>query len=164
MHRLDLPLQVKLERVLPIIVRLSGGGDSIVRRIHGDEMRRYRAGLPPSPQKNLQRTQSLYGCGGGVSAAKSGKVAAMTSLQRALGAISMSALVTSGHRVVKFRRPLLPRLCCKSRKLQVYEFFAKTRNGKQSPIRITSIALPKSPVSLTRGDEVPHIFTRKPRL
>ena len=92
MHRLDLPLQVKLERVLPIIVRLSGGGDSIVRRIHGDEMRRYRAGLPPSPQKNLQRTQSLYGCGGGVSAAKSGKVAAMTSLQRALGAISMSAL------------------------------------------------------------------------
>jgi len=28
------------------------------------------------------------------------------------------------------------RLCCKSRKLQIYEFFAKTRNGKQSPIRI----------------------------
>ena len=43
-------------------------------------------------------------------------------------------------------------------------FFAKIRNGKRSPIRITSIALPKSPVSLTRGDEVPHIFTRKPRL
>ena len=55
------------------------------------------------------------------------------------------------------------RLCCKSRKLQGHEFFAKTRNGKQSPIRITSIALPKSPVSLTCGDEVPHIFTRKPR-
>jgi hypothetical protein len=34
-------------------------------------------------------------------------------------------------------------------KLQVYEFFAKTRNGKQSPIRITSFALPKSPGSLT---------------
>ena len=41
------------------------------------------------------------------------------------------------------------RLCCKSRKLQGYDFFAKTRNGKQSPIRMTSIALPKSPVSLT---------------
>src|SRR5271156_1418029 len=40
------------------------------------------------------------------------------------------------------------RLCCKSRMLQVCEFFAKTRNGKQSPIRITSTALPKSPVSL----------------
>src|SRR5712691_6979212 len=58
----------------------------------------------------------------------------------------------------------LCRFCCRSRKLQGDEFFAKTRNGKQSPIRITSIALPKSPVSLTCGDEVPHIFTRKPRL
>jgi hypothetical protein len=41
------------------------------------------------------------------------------------------------------------RLCCKSRKLQGYEFFAKTQSGKQSLIRITSIALPKSPMSLT---------------
>ena len=41
------------------------------------------------------------------------------------------------------------RLCCKSpEKLQICEFFAKTRSGKQSPIRITSIALAKSPVSL----------------
>ena len=56
------------------------------------------------------------------------------------------------------------RLCCKSRKLQGSEFFAKTRNGKQSPICITSIALPKSPVSFARGDEVPHIFTRNARL
>src|SRR6478609_3409756 len=56
------------------------------------------------------------------------------------------------------------RLCCKSRKLQGSDCFAKTRNGKQSTIRIISIALPKSPVSFARGDEVPHIFTRKPRL
>src|SRR6516225_7197713 len=56
------------------------------------------------------------------------------------------------------------RLCCKNRKLQGHEFFAKTRNGKQLPIRIDAIALSKSPVSLTLGDEVPHIFTRKPRL
>ena len=55
------------------------------------------------------------------------------------------------------------RLCCKNRKSQGHEFFAKTRNGKQSPIRIDAIALSKSPVSLTLGDEVPHIFTRKPR-
>jgi hypothetical protein len=41
---------------------------------------------------------------------------------------------------------------------------AKTRNGKQSPIPIDAIALSKSPVSLALGDEVPHIFTRKPRL
>ena len=56
------------------------------------------------------------------------------------------------------------RLCCKSRKLQGDEFFAKTRNGNQSPICITSIAFLKSPVSLTYGDEVPHISTRKPHL
>ena len=55
-------------------------------------------------------------------------------------------------------------IVCKSRKLQGNEFFAKTRNGKQSPIRIDAIALSKSTVSLTLGDEVPHIFTRKPRL
>src|SRR5262249_51506298 len=51
-----------------------------------------------------------------------------------------------------------------TRELQGHEFFAKTRNGKQSPIRIDAIALSKSPVSLMLGDEVPHIFTRKPRL
>jgi hypothetical protein len=62
------------------------------------------------------------------------------------------------------RSDALCRLCCKSRKLQGHEFFAKTRNGKQSPIRIDANALSMSPVSLTLGDEVPHIFTRKPRL
>jgi hypothetical protein len=60
--------------------------------------------------------------------------------------------------------PFYLRLCCKSRKLQGHEFFAKTRNGKQSPIRTGAIALSKSPVSSTLGDEVPHIFTRKLRL
>ena len=59
---------------------------------------------------------------------------------------------------------VIGRLCCKSRKLQGYEFFAKIQHGQQSPIRITSIALPKSHVSFMRGDEAPHIFTRKPRL
>ena len=59
--------------------------------------------------------------------------------------------------------PQSVRLCCKSRKLQGHEFFVKTRNGKQSPIRIDAVALSKSPVNLTLGDEVPHIFTRKPR-
>jgi len=56
------------------------------------------------------------------------------------------------------------RLCCKTRKWQGHEFFAKIRNGKRPLIRITSITLSKPPVSLTSGDEVPHIFTRKPRL
>jgi hypothetical protein len=60
--------------------------------------------------------------------------------------------------------PLCADCVAKVRKLQGRDFFAKTRNGKQSTIRIISIALPKSPVSFARGDEVPHIFTRKPRL
>src|SRR5262249_27119532 len=54
--------------------------------------------------------------------------------------------------------------CCKSRKLQSHGFFAKTRSRRESPIRIPSIALSKSPVSLTRDDEAPHIFIRKTRL
>src|SRR5580658_7407179 len=57
-----------------------------------------------------------------------------------------------------------PRLCCKTRKLQRQEFFAKTRSGRRSPIRIPSVAVPKSPVSLTREDQSPHVFTRKTRL
>jgi hypothetical protein len=56
------------------------------------------------------------------------------------------------------------RLCCKSRKLQGSKFFAKTQSGRQSLIRITSFALAKSPMSLTQGDEVPHVLTRKSRL
>jgi hypothetical protein len=41
------------------------------------------------------------------------------------------------------------RLCCKTRKLKGYEFFAKIRNRTQSLIRIVSVALPNSPMSLT---------------
>jgi hypothetical protein len=59
---------------------------------------------------------------------------------------------------------LCPRYCCKTRKLQRHEFFAKRRGGRRLLIRIPSIALPKSPVSLTRGDMSPHIFTPKTRL
>jgi hypothetical protein len=39
-----------------------------------DALAALSSGRPPSSQKNLQRTQSLSGCGGIVSAAKSGKV------------------------------------------------------------------------------------------
>ncbi len=55
-------------------------------------------------------------------------------------------------------------LCCKTRKLQRQEFFAKTRSGRRSPIRIPSVAVPRSPVSLTREDQSPHVLTRKTRL
>ena len=46
-------------------------------------------------------------------------------------------------------------------KVAGYEFVAKIRSRKQSPICTTSVVLPKSPVSLAWGDEVPHILTRK---
>src|SRR5262249_58354397 len=41
---------------------------------------------------------------------------------------------------------------------------AERRSARRPPICVVSITLPRSPVSLSSGDEVPHIFTRKSRL
>jgi hypothetical protein len=57
--------------------------------------------------------------------------------------------------------PLLRGLCCKSRKLQGSRFFAKTLSSERALIRMTSIALRKSPVNFARGREVPHILYTK---
>ena len=54
--------------------------------------------------------------------------------------------------------------CCKSRKLLGDNFPAARRFDRRPPIYVVSITLPRSPVSLSSGDEVPHIFTRKSRL
>jgi hypothetical protein len=54
-------------------------------------------------------------------------------------------------------------LCCISRKLQGHEFSRKIRKGNQLPIRTTSIALPRLPMSLTCDDEAPHIYLPNPR-
>jgi len=56
------------------------------------------------------------------------------------------------------------RYCCKSRKLHQPEFLGKPLHAKQSTIRITSVALPKPPMSFASGDEVSRISKRKPRL
>src|SRR5215467_3545676 len=56
------------------------------------------------------------------------------------------------------------RYCCKSPKLPGDNFPAVRRFDRRPPIYVVSIALPRSPVSLSSGDEVPHIFTRKSRL
>src|SRR6516225_8405682 len=56
------------------------------------------------------------------------------------------------------------RFCCKSRKSPGDNFPAKGRHDRRPSIPVLSIALPRSPVSLRSGDEVPHIFTRKSRL
>src|SRR4029453_17525620 len=54
--------------------------------------------------------------------------------------------------------------CCKSPKLPGDKFPAIRRTNRRPPICVVSITLPKSPVSSSSGDEVPHIFTRKSRL
>jgi hypothetical protein len=54
--------------------------------------------------------------------------------------------------------------CCKSPKLPGDNFPAVRRSDRRPPICVVSITLPRSPVSLSSGDEVPHIFTRKSRL
>ena len=56
------------------------------------------------------------------------------------------------------------RLCCKSLKTPGDKFPARSRNKPRSLIDVASGSLPKSPVSLSPGDEAPHMFTRKPRL
>src|SRR5260370_31693697 len=56
------------------------------------------------------------------------------------------------------------RYCCKSPKLPGDNFPAIRRSDRRPPICVASITLPRSPVSLSSGDEVPHIFTRKSRL
>src|SRR5271166_2662242 len=53
------------------------------------------------------------------------------------------------------------RYCCKSRKLRGDKFPAGRQSKPQSPVCVASIMLPRSPVSLSRGDEVSHIFYTK---
>ena len=55
------------------------------------------------------------------------------------------------------------RYCCKSPKLMRGNFPARGRSKSKSPIDMASGSLPKSPVSLSLGDEVPHMCTRKTR-
>src|SRR5262249_3486379 len=51
--------------------------------------------------------------------------------------------------------------CCKSPKLAGGNFPARGRLNQRTPICIASIALARPLASLSAGDEVPHIFTRK---
>src|SRR5215471_2557995 len=60
--------------------------------------------------------------------------------------------------------PALEDCVAKSPKLSGDKFPATRRTNRRPATCVASIALPKSPVSLASGDEVPHIFTRKSRL
>src|SRR6266481_5519860 len=54
--------------------------------------------------------------------------------------------------------------CCKSPKLPGDDFLTVRRSDRRTPVCAASITLPRSPVSLSVGDEAPHIFTRRSRL
>src|SRR3984893_12394929 len=56
----------------------------------------------------------------------------------------------------------LSRFCCKSLKTPGDKFPARRQNKPRSLIDVASGSLARSPVSLSPGDEVPHMFTRKP--
>src|SRR5580700_2044227 len=56
------------------------------------------------------------------------------------------------------------RYCCKSPKLPGANFLAVKNSDRRPPVDVASITLPRSPASLSSGDEVPHIFTRKSRV
>jgi hypothetical protein len=56
------------------------------------------------------------------------------------------------------------RYCCKSPKLPAANFSAVEKSDQRPPVDVASITLPRSPASLSSGDEVPHIFTRKSRV
>jgi hypothetical protein len=53
------------------------------------------------------------------------------------------------------------RYCCKSPKLPGANFLAVKKSDRRPRIDVASITLPRSPASLSSGNEVPHIFTRK---
>ena len=55
----------------------------------------------------------------------------------------------------------LGRYCCKSRKLLGANFFVRKQKFLRSPINMAPSSLPKSSVSLSPGNEVPHIFIQE---
>src|ERR1700731_5269032 len=50
------------------------------------------------------------------------------------------------------------RYCCKSPKIPGGDFFERNEANLCSPINMAPRPLAKPPVSLSRGDEVPHVF------
>jgi hypothetical protein len=80
-----------------------------------------------------------------------------------LGTFSTESALTDANRCRRTCR-LSGGCCCKSRKLLGANFPAERRSDRRSSTFVGPITLPRSPVSLPPGDEVPHIFTRSWRL
>src|SRR6202022_3215013 len=79
-------------------------------------------------------------------------------------ALGMSASLRSrpNLRIAAIRRG--GRYCCKCPRLPGANFPAVKKSDRRPPIDVAPITLPRSPVSLSSGNEVPHIFTRKSRV
>lgn len=75
-----------------------------------------------------------------------------------------SVTFNNGHAANYCGSSEMCRFCCKSRKLHRSKFLVNSSNATRPTIRITLVALPRSPVNLACGDEVPQIHTRKARL
>jgi hypothetical protein len=69
---------------------------------------------------------------------------------------------SNGGILLRCTSPHLGRFCCKSLKTPGDKFPARRQNKPRSLIDVASGSLARSPVSLSPGDEVPHMFTRKP--
>src|SRR6516225_1112348 len=73
----------------------------------------------------------------------------------------MSASSSScGHDVAQTFAALC-RYCCKSPKILGDDFLERNEAKLCSPFNMAPRPLAKSPVSFSRGDEVPHIFIRE---
>src|ERR1700719_4718085 len=59
--------------------------------------------------------------------------------------------------------PLLADIVAKSQ-IAGANFSAVKKSDRRPPVDVASITLPRSPASLSSGDEVPHIFTRNSRV
>jgi hypothetical protein len=69
----------------------------------------------------------------------------------------------SGHSLRSDLSPLLSGLCCKTPKMAFSDFSAKRATKRQSPINVSSSALPKLPVSSSLVAVVPRTIVRSPR-
>ena len=76
----------------------------------------------------------------------------------------MSALVQYRTNAAAAEMYAKCRYCWQSRKLTGGNFLARRRSKSRLLIDMAPDSLPKSPVSSSPGDEVPHMFTRKPGL
>src|SRR6516165_5245330 len=71
--------------------------------------------------------------------------------------------MSCAHTALHLHTAAIGRYCCKSLKLPSANFPAVKKSNRRPLIRVPSIVLPRSSASLSSGDEVPHIFTRKSR-